>query len=133
MFCCRGTNVAAPGFPRCGRPDGCASGDELGCGDRDCDCGSYVESDRRCSLGTDTGDGDEPDAGAPPAGPPPERKKACKSIFFSGAAAGAAAGAALAGTLPNAFGAPLSSAGGAAGDDESLAFLSPAVPKETVQ
>ena len=139
MFCCRGTKAAVAGLPRCGTapwcggPPAAASGEELGCGERDCcACGSYVASERRCSVGTGTGEGDEPDGAdgccKPEAGAPPERKKACKSIFFFSVAVASGAG-----TEPNALGAPLSSAGGAAGEDESLAFLSPAVPNETVE
>lgn len=129
MFCCRGTKAAVAGLPRCGTAPWC--GEELGCGDRDCcACGSYVASERRCSVGTGTGEGDEPDGAAgceAEEGAPPDRKKACRSIFFSVAVASGA------GTEPNALGAPLSSAGGAAGEDESLAFLSPALPNETVE
>lgn len=99
----------------------------LGPGERA--CGSYVATERR-SIGI----GEVPDA--PAAGevdeaeddPPPWNRR-CKSI---GALVAGAADGVVAGSVPKADGAPFLKAGGAAGDDDRVAFLSPAVPNATV-
>jgi len=134
-FCCccgtngggmpRGTKVGAPGFERCGPLPWCGSGDVLGPGERA--CGSYVATERR-SIGR----GDAPDApageGDGPDDEPPPWKRRCRSI---GALVAGAADGVVAGSVPKADGVPFLNEGGAAGDDERVAFLSPAVPNAT--
>lgn len=98
----------------------------LGGGERD-DEGSKVATERR-SIGIGEAELEAPGAGEVDGGvgvdEPPCWKRACK--FRGGFVASA-------GSEPKAFGAPLLNAGGAAGEDESVAFLSLAVPKATVE